>query len=190
MKTIKEINAQIKELQNELKQAEHDRRLSYSRITGLNAEKIRIINENFVVIECKSVGDMKDALTNIKPFKNAWKITNGVFITSLYRIDIDNGYREQKLKIQFENNSGVLYWVCIDFNNIPKDLMEKYFISTRRGLYETEEVHVNLQAHSKAFKDIRVRSFEFQKKQQSWYGGDKTLIEESTIQDVIKDILS
>jgi hypothetical protein len=178
----------LKELQKKIADEKAKRQITFERITGVNSKKFLIVNDHFVHIKCENKAEVSAVLTGLKPFKNGWKITDGVYITSLYKITAKNDYYYRTLQIEFENNSGDIYWVQIDFKDLPVSFVEKYFNKGCRGLYDTETVYVNIPSHHKKFKDIRLESFTFKSQQVSFYGGNKVLTDEETIKNMIGDI--
>lgn len=186
-----EINQEISKLQNQLKELEHDRRKTFERITGVEANKFRVIDENFISITCDNLKEMKKVVTNLQPFKNGWKIGSNkpIYITSLYKVSIRNNCYNRELQLEFENNSGVNHWVAINFNNLPDWFKDAYFVSDMRKLYDTETHYVNIPSHYKKFKDIRIPCYTFGGYPAvSFYGGDKVLTSEALIQEIVEEI--
>ena len=190
MKTEKEITSEIARLKDDLRKAEQERSETHERITGVKAEKFCVINENFISVKCETLHEMKNVISNLNPFKNGWKITDGIHITSLYRVEINNSYHSREFKISFENASGCVYWVSIDFNNLPEWFKEVFFISDARKLYQTESHYVSLPFHYKKVQNMRIPAFSFPSNGQqiSFYGGDKVCCDETLINEIIEEI--
>lgn len=180
----------LQEIETMLRDEKENRKNSFSRITGLNANQFRIIDDNFISVNCETLTEVKNVLTSLKPFKNGWKITDGVYITSLYYLSIQNDYYNRSFKIEFENASGCKFWVNIKFNNLPEEFINNHFTKGSRGLYDTETVYVNMPAHYKKFRDIRIESFSFKYAQVNFYGGNKVIKCEEGIKAILNDILN
>lgn len=183
METLKDLKAQ---LENATKQIKNN----YSVITGVDVKNIGVCNDNFITFKAETLEDVKKVLTTLQPHKNSFKIDHKqpIFLTTEYKIDIENNYYKRELRIAFEMLNEVLVWININIENLPQEFKEKHLKRSNRNLYDTETVYVNLQSHSKEFKEIKIPSYEFNSNSVSWYGGNKTLINEQTIKDIINDI--
>lgn len=184
MKTLTDLT----KAKNKLSEIKKNAQNTYGRKTGVNPKQINIINENFISFDCENLMDVKNVINSIKPFKNGWKITDGVYITSLYKIDICNDYHDRSFRIIFESKSGCVFWANIDFKFLPDDFKCKFFTEHTRGLYDTETVYINIPSHYKKFKNIRIKAYSFNKEQVNFYGGNKVLVFEPEIKKIINYI--
>ncbi len=180
----------IKELEHGIETIKQDRKKTFEKITKVESKQWNIINDNFISVTCKNLYEVAQVLNNLRPFKNGWEIKHKetVYINSLYRVDINNGFHNRELKIQFTNASGCEFWVKIDFKDMPEWFRDVYFTETTRHLYDTEQGYVNIPSHCQKYKRIRKQSYEFWSQSVSWYGGDKTIVDEKAIYEMIEEI--
>jgi len=189
MKTLNELNDGIKELQAQIKELEGNRKEIISRMTGVNAELISVLRDDLTIIRCKSILDVSKVLNNVEPYSNGHIIDHKkeINLVSRYRVDVDNGYYDRKLSIKFSNML-CEFWIQINFNDMPEEIKEKYFERITRGLFDSETVYVNMQSYTKGFKDIRIQAYKPTGNHVNWYGGDKTVICETWLNDFITEL--
>lgn len=185
MENLQEIKNLERELRTKISQ-------TWARITGIEEGNINIVSDDFISINAQNIDDVKKVMTTLDPFKNGWKIDHKdtVYLTSDYMVRIKNSYYNRVLNFEFELDNGLKFWINIDFKNLPSDFVEKFTTKTLRGLYETEEVYVNIKSHLKEFKEIRVECYRFNAMNLNWYGGDQTLIDEFEIKSIVEFIKS
>lgn len=182
-------NLTLEQTKQVIRDLKAKRARTYSRITGLDKDKIGIVNDNFIVFNAKSLEDIKGVLTNLKPSVNSVIIKHGndrYDLISNYKIECINNFYNRQLKIVFVC-MGVEFWIKIDIKDLPQEFADKFLHPFKRSLYSTESHYVNIPSHYKKFKDIRIDAYSFNSsyKNLSWYGGDITLICEEGIREII-----
>lgn len=190
MKTKQErISNKIAALKNELANIELNRQKAYERITGVKAEKFRILKDNLIRIECDNMQELSAILNNLKPFKNGWKIDHKKteYLTALYKIDVSNDLREKMLNISFENASGLKYWVGIKDNNLNPEFFNKFFARSSRSVSDTEHHYFGGVSVSE-IRNMRVQTIEFKANHLKWYKSAQTLMCTDTIKEMINEI--
>lgn len=183
MQTLESLKQQIEDLKTQKQD-------NYAEIIGIDAKCISIINENFVSIKVDNMQDLKKALTNLEPFSNSQVIKHKetIYLNSYYLVQLINDYYRRELRIEFKGFNDIVFWITINMESLDNDFKDKYFVKGKRNLYNTETVYVNLPSHYKKFKEIRIDSYSFKDTQVSWYGGNRTLINEDTIKALIKEL--
>jgi hypothetical protein len=150
--------------------------------------------DTFILYYAKNAAEVRKVLESLETYRDMGEIgTAGskhyTTAPTRYRIDISNNYYDNYLEIKF----GLLnidVHIRLDFNVMDESTI-LFFSKGSRGLYETETHYVNLQAHTKEFKDRRVRSFGFGNyKVISWYGGNHTLLDSERIAGIINHFLN
>ena len=63
-----------------------------------------------------------------------------------------------------------MVWLNIDFKYLPEELINKYFIPTKRGLYSSESHYLNIPATTKNLKNTGLRHTIIRIIEQTWYG--------------------
>jgi hypothetical protein len=166
------------------------RQENWSRITGVEASKISVINDEFISINASEISDLKKVMTTLTPFKNGHKIEHKtpVYLTSEYVIRLKNNYYDRILNFEFELINGLKFWLNIPVMILPREFKDMFLTRTTRGLYDTETVYVNMESHLKEFKEIRIESYSFNSQNLNWYGGDQTLICEHEIKSMVNFI--
>lgn len=190
MKTIEKINDEISKLELIKKELEKDQVKFWQDRAKVNCT-VYVWPER-VVYKCDEISEFSSILNYFEPFKMMDEIkgaSNKQYVDSpvQYRVNIDNNYYDRVLCVKF----GLLnidVQIQIDFKNLPEEFINEFFISTKRSLYNTETVYVNIPAHYKEFKEIRVPAFEFKTNQIDWFGGDKTSLSANTINSIIETI--
>lgn len=183
----------ITELKNQISELEKQEKKVWIRKTGISDVLIYENNEyKSVNFKCKNLDEVKKVLVNFKPYLNSFELdtTPKIYVSSPYRIEIRNNYYDRMLLIRFNliNNTNIN--IEIDFNNLQDtEMLYNYFSKTFRHLYTTETVYVNIPAHYKKFKDIRIPAISFKFGNFiKWYGGNLTLTDEKTINDIINAV--
>lgn len=144
-----------------------------------NETGISRIDKSFFSVKCGNFNDFKNVLKNCEPYETSHKIEHSSiyhYINSPFKFTIVNSYYKRELKFEFIKINNTKFWVSIDFNKIPNNIINDFFTETKRALYSTETVYVNIPSHYKKFKDIRIQSFIFKGDYLSWFGGDKTIL--------------
>ena len=189
------LTQKIEDLKNQIAELEKENKSIWIRKTGCeNVIVFSSFDKYHVVYKCENLAKVSNVLKSFEPYKTSFEIgdTPKKYISTPYRIDIKNNYHNRKLKIQFELINNTVITIEIDFNNLQKtELLEDFFILTKRHLYDTETHYVNLPSHYKEFKDIRVPSYKFKNGESvNWYGGDITLVDSKTSIDIVNLIKS
>ena len=187
-----DLNADIIAAEQALKQAKEKRNVIWADKVG-GGVKVHTF-DTFILYYAKSVDEVKKVLESFETYRDMGEIDpigrkRYTTAPTRYRIDITNGYYENYLEIKF----GLLnidVHVRIDFNDMDDVTKSLFFVGTH-GLYETETHYVNLEAHTKQFQQIRVRSFNFGNYEViSWYGGNHTLLNSERIDTIINHFLN
>jgi len=185
------LEAQIATLKNKLKDMETKRGLVYERITKVPAKRFSFVNEDFIVVTCETFEEMQNVLRGLKPFVNGWKIDHSpvLHLTALYRVDVTNNVYGSELKISFENASGVKYWVKISVDKLPAFLFDTYLLRSTRTPTSSERHYDRFHGVSnETFSRMTIPCVTFKNRCVGWYGGDKTLVCEATIVEMISYI--
>ena len=183
----------IATLEKNLKDAKKQRENEIKNLINSEDVKILIISDDFISIEAKTMEDVKKALNGIKPTENGYSAETATkiidIIPNFYKLTIVNGYNRRELKIEF-TAEGVRYCLIIDVKNISEEFKAKFLREQRRHLYETETVFVNIPAHFKKFKAIKVQSFsfDFTYKYIKFYGGSIVLLDSEAINEIINHL--
>ena len=177
----------IATLKNNLKEAKEKRANEIKNLINSESVKISIIDDNFISIQAETMGDLKKVLNRIESMRLCAIYPFSVGCTpSLYQITIKNGYYRRELRIEFKAE-GVKYWLTIDIKNVSEEFKAKFLREQKRHLYDTETVFVDIPAHFKKFKAIKVQSFsfDFNYKYIEYYGGDIVLLDSAAIDAII-----
>lgn len=188
-----ETTQKITELKNQILELEKQEKKVWTRKTGISDVSIYENAEyKLVNFKCKNLDEVKKVLVNFKPYLNSFELdtTPKIYVSSPYRIEIRNNYYNRMLLIRFNLINNTIMNIKIDFNNLQDtELFYKYFSKTSRQLYDTETVYVNIPAHYKKFKDIRIPAISFKYGNFiKWYGGNLTLTDEKIINAIINAI--
>ena len=180
----------ITALEKNLKEAKQQRQNEIKNLINSECVKISIISDDFVSIKAETMEDMKKALNSLKPTEKGYNIETAQryidFIPNFYKLTLVNGYYKRELKIEF-TVAGVAYRLTIDLKNISEEFKAKFLREQKRHLYDTETVYVNIPAHFKKFKAIKVQSFSFDLnyKYIKYYGGNIVLLDSEAINEII-----
>ena len=189
---IQEIENNLIKLTELKNNAEKDITETYRKKWNVsNKTRITRINETFCSIDCNNFEDFKNVLKNCEPYKTAHRVKHGSTnydICSPFKFTINNGFYKKELKFEFSKINNVKFWVSIDFKNIPDNIKDIYFTETTRKLYDTESHYVNIPPHYKKFKNYRVNSFEFCSESLGWYGGDKTILDNTEFRELLIEL--
>ena len=180
----------IATLKNSLKEAKEKRANEIKNLINSESVKISIIDDNFVTIKAETMEDVKKVLNGLKPTEKDYNVETATkyidLIPNFYKLTLENGYYSRELKIEFKAE-GVKHWLTIDVKNISEDFKAKFLREQKRHLYDTETVFVNIPAHFKKFKTIKVQSFcfDFNYKCIKYYGGNIVLLDSTAIDEII-----
>ncbi|MFZ4582576.1 MAG: hypothetical protein ACOYM7_07990, partial [Paludibacter sp.] len=138
----------------------------------------------------KNLKEVKSVLNIFVPVNTFHSVgSNNTLINNAYRIDIKNDYYERNLKISFSIENGFKVQIEILFDNIENGFVDAFFNLGSRRLYDNETVYVNIPAHFKKFKDIKIFAYYFKGVTASdvinWYGCNKTLLNSEIINNII-----
>ena len=183
MSTIEQLELQLKNAKSELQKV---------WIRKVDSDDIKVmVFKDRVLYTCQNICDVTKVLNAFEPYETSHVIdtTKKSYINSPYRIDLVNDYYQCELNIDFYLINHFEISIRIDFKHVPNFLFSQFFISTLRGLYDTETVYVNLPSHYKKFKDIRINSNMFKNANYTdiinWYGGNKTLLNSDKTHEII-----
>lgn len=162
MSKLKELETQLKELKEGMKQSVKD---------AVGVSEVLIISDAFISIKATMWEHVQRALTTYVP--------NDTPI-----ITLRNNYYHREMRIEYESGD-VKYWIAINVGNLPYDIT-KHIVRGERALYDTEEVYVNIQSHYAAFKRIRVEAYSFLPEygQKKYYGGNVVLTDLSAAKQI------
>ena len=183
----------IATLEKNLKEAKKQRENEIKNLINSEDVKILIMSDDFISIEAKTMEDIKKALNSLKPTEKGYNVETAQnyidFIPNFYKLTIVNSYYKRELKIEF-TAEGVKYRLIIDVKNISEEFKAKFLREQKRHLYETETVFVNIPAHFKKFKAIKVQSFsfDFTYKYIKFYGGSIVLLDSEAINEIINHL--
>lgn len=192
MKTLSEINIEIENLENLQKETKRSIQEIYRQKWKISEKtRIALINEDFISVDCVNFEDFKQIFKNCQPYETSHVIKyadKNIYIDSPFMFTICNNYYKRELKFEFKKINGLKIWVTIDFNLIPENIKNVYFVPTKRGLYDSETHYVNLPSQYKKFKDIRISAFNFCAPVLNWYGGDKTILSSPETTDFMNQL--
>lgn len=184
------MNTTIEQLELQLQNAKNELQNVWLRKVDSTDVNVMVFKDR-VVYTCQNICDVAKVLNSFEPYETSHVIdtTKKSYINSPYRIDLVNNYYKRELKIDFYMINHFEISVRIDFKHIPNFMFEKFFISNLRCLYDCETVYVNLPAHYKKFKDIRINANMFKNVNYTdiinWYGGNKTLLNSDKTNEII-----
>lgn len=182
---------EIKQLKEQLKNAEEQRKSNIARIVGINEKQV-LAYDNRIIFKANNLKEVAQIMDKWKPFKNSQEIRfsgkPSIFITSLFKVSIRNNYYNRTLNFDYENLNGDKCTIEIDFRNFDLEVFNGLIYKTVRPLVDSETVYVNIPSHYKKFKDIRVEAFRFRGQNVSYYGGDTVLTCEEGIRQILEII--
>lgn len=180
-KNLQELLKSYKESKKISTFAEQALKDMYSKKWKLEGDNstIHVVDSNFISVRCESFEDFKSILKNSDPYETSHKVLYGSkthYIKSPYLFTIKNNFHDRELRFEFKKLSPIKIWVQIDFNLIPEDFIDVFFVETTRKLYTDTESHYLDGLHSKP-EDVRVKSYAFNGEYVTWYGGDHTILD-------------
>lgn len=189
MKTIiKEASKKIEEAKELLRKEEEKVENEISLLTGISAKNIRIIRDDFISIDANNMDELKSAIKNIKADKRKFIIKHSkeIELDFNYRLDIKNNVRSNEFKVEFYSD-GVMFWVSIPMQKLEDNFREEFFTISSRKVYEIE-FHYFTGVSRNDINQMRLREYDFSMQQIGWYGGDKTLVDEPIIKEMIDEL--
>ncbi|GAB3024451.1 hypothetical protein GCM10027051_31380 [Niabella terrae] len=191
----KTTSEKIAELKRQIKQAEADQKIEAEYFLNHPVCSRLSVFDKWLSLEFDDFHNFcalfKDNEVDQENIKVGYAGEGHKDIPAPYRIDIKNDFHKRELQITFFKK-GMEIKAEIDFKNLPAVFIDRFFVETKRKLYDTETHYINYPAHSRFFKDYRVQAYEFypygEMKMTNWYGGNKTLMSKPSIDNIIEYI--
>ena len=182
---------EIAQLEEQLKIAKEQRKSNIARIVNIDEKQV-LAYDNRILFKAKNLQEVAQIMGKWKPFKNSQEVRisgkPSVFFTSLFKISISNNYYNRSLRFDYVNLNCDECTIEIDFKDFDFNVFNGLISKTTRPLASTETVYVNIPAHYKKFKDIRVESFRFSGQNITYYGGNTVLTCEEDTRQILETI--
>lgn len=140
-----------------------------------------------IIIKAKNKDEFKQVINTLIPTNTTTTIGSATSkekeLNSPFRLDIENpcapnSYSIFKIEIKYTSND-------IDVEiKLPIDEVNQFVVIGQRGVTDSEYHYFTGTSHAKLRK-MQVRAYSFKSEQIGWYGGDKTLIDETEIENII-----
>lgn len=189
---VEALNKEHETLRVKLDIAENRRKDAYAQITGVSADNVLLVSDGRVIFNINDVEGVAKAMNTLKPFKNSWIVGTSKRhdVISLYKYHISNDAEGNSLlKIEWENASGTTYVAEINLADVNNELFNAFFSKRERHVYDTES-HYFPRISKRRLRDMRIACIRFDAEEVTWYGGDSTLVDSATSNDLTKDILT
>jgi hypothetical protein len=180
---LQQAQDRVTELKTAIKQGWADAAKVSEKITS-------VIDKEFISFKPNTQEELKNILLNLEPYETNHTIgANPILICSPYDVTATNNYHDTEIRISFVMLNKVKIWATIKTENLSPEFKAEFLSEGTRSLYSTEEIYVNMPAHYKKFKDIRVKAFYFNTRESiTFYGGNVTATGAEYISQIIKSL--
>lgn len=127
--------------------------------------------------------DICKILEHFEPTKMRYEFSHSseVVLESQFRMELQNSIRDIGFRIMYESND-VDVWINLDIDRI-----EGFINKTSRPVYDTEH-HYFGGTSMKRIREMRIDSRNFKGREIGWYGGNRTLVCEEQVAEIMKSL--